>query len=66
MVSVALNVENIKKDLEKSTSGLNDLQAVTGELNATCKDGLLDLSNKFAALEKQIKELDQETEKKTR
>ncbi|XP_060583028.1 uncharacterized protein LOC132739347 [Ruditapes philippinarum] len=63
--SMALNVENIKKDLEKSTSGLDDLKTVTGEVKATCKDGLLDLSNKFAALEKQIKELDQATEKKT-
>ncbi|XP_060589623.1 heavy metal-binding protein HIP-like [Ruditapes philippinarum] len=65
MRNVSVVVANIKKDVEKSTSGLDVLKAVTDEVKTTCKDGLSDLSKRLAALEKQMKELDQATEKKT-
>ncbi|XP_060553464.1 heavy metal-binding protein HIP-like [Ruditapes philippinarum] len=65
MRNVSVVVANIKKDVEKSTSGLDDLKAVTDEVKTTCKDGLSDVSKRFAALEKQVKEMDQATEKQS-
>ncbi|XP_060571569.1 uncharacterized protein LOC132729763 [Ruditapes philippinarum] len=60
MKNVSEAVANIKKDVDKSTSGLDDL---TDEVKTTCKDGLSDLSKRLAVLEEQMKELDQATEK---
>ncbi|XP_060590968.1 C-type lectin domain family 10 member A-like isoform X1 [Ruditapes philippinarum] len=57
MKSMAELVQNITKDLKKSTSGLDDLKSVTDRINSKCEDGLSDMSEKIAGLEKNIGEL---------
>ncbi|XP_060591437.1 uncharacterized protein R10E11.5-like, partial [Ruditapes philippinarum] len=47
-------VGNIIKDLEESTSGLDNLKVVTDEINKKCEDGLSDLSKN---LERQTNDL---------
>ena len=63
-------VENIKKDLEGTTSSVNDLKGVTEEINKKSKDGLSDLSEsvtrKISSLENQIKDLKTATQKRSK
>jgi predicted nucleic acid-binding Zn ribbon protein len=47
-------VGNIIKDLEESTSGLDNLKMVTDEINKKCEHGLSDLSKN---LERQTNDL---------
>ena len=59
-------VENIKKDLEGTTSSVKDLKEVAEEINKKCKDGLSDLSENVTNLENQIKDSRTVTEERSK